>query len=92
MKALIPSVSYYGVLLSPLGGMLAKKYGGATIFGTSVAATGIVILMTPFLARQNMIIFISTRILKGIFHVNTRHLQYYNGDNIGQPARNKFVI
>lgn len=70
-KGLILSISSYGILLSPFGGLLANKIGGATVFGTALAINGILTILTSYIIRLNMMLFVLVRLLEGISEVST---------------------
>ncbi len=63
------SLFSYGYILTPLGGFLATKYGGATMFGMGTALTGLLTVLSPALLRLNFWIFAVTRVLEGVFEV-----------------------
>lgn len=69
-KGLMLSVSAYGILFSPLGGILAGRFGGATVFGRGLATSAILTLLTPFSLGQNFAFFVVTRLLEGIAQVS----------------------
>lgn len=71
MKGFVLSLFAYGFFLCPVGGVLAAKYGGVSIFSLGAFLTAILTLLTPFLLRLNLIFFASARILEGIIEVSS---------------------
>ncbi|XKL67084.1 hypothetical protein PGB90_010504 [Kerria lacca] len=65
-QGLILSASSYGVLLSPLGGILGTKFGGTTVFGLIILLNAISTIIVPFLLRLNIIAFLIQRVFDGI--------------------------
>lgn len=55
--------------MAPLGGLLATKYGGGTIFGIGVLMTGVTTLFTQLVLNINFYLFILTRVIEGLFEV-----------------------
>lgn len=70
---IIISAFNYGYLFAPPGGMLAARYGGATVFGLGVLITGCLTVLTPIFCRVNLFVFILTRMVEGIFEVRIQH-------------------
>lgn len=71
-------------MLSPLGGLLATKIGGATLFGAGIAINGILSILTPYTIHLNTIFFIFVRLIEGIFQVSSRIiylLEKFNFEN-----------
>ncbi|XKL61560.1 hypothetical protein PGB90_008617 [Kerria lacca] len=66
-KGLILSVFAYGHLCAPLGGLIASKIGGATTFGISIATKGVMSILSPYVIRSNITLFIFLQFLTGIF-------------------------
>ncbi|KAK7591231.1 hypothetical protein V9T40_002844 [Parthenolecanium corni] len=65
-QGLILSISGYGILFSPLGGLLARRFGGATVFGSGLGFSALLTLMTPFSVRQHIAFFVICRLMEGI--------------------------
>ncbi len=63
------SASSYGVLLSPLGGVLGSKYGGATTFGWIILVNAIGTVIVPLMLRIHVGLFIAQRVLDGVIQV-----------------------
>ena len=58
--------------MTPLpGGILARKFGGATLLGISVGTSGALTLLTPFAARAHVGVLIALRIVIGMAEVRT---------------------
>ncbi|XKL68014.1 hypothetical protein PGB90_003505 [Kerria lacca] len=57
----------YGYFLAPLGGFLANKFGGATVFGLGLLMTAILTILSPIFFRLNFYVFITARICEGAF-------------------------
>lgn len=58
-----------GYLFSPVGGLLAIKFGGVTIFGLGIAGTALLTLFTPLLIRINFYLYFFARVIEGVFEV-----------------------
>lgn len=69
-KGLILSSFSFGYFFSPLGGMLASKYGGVTVFGVGIMITSVLTMLSPIFVRLNTIVFMIGRIFEGIAEVN----------------------
>ncbi|KAK7580640.1 hypothetical protein V9T40_001269 [Parthenolecanium corni] len=65
-EGLILSASSYGILASPLGGVLGSRYGGATVFGLIILVNAVSTIAVPFLLRLNLWLFILQRLLDGV--------------------------
>ncbi|XKL68360.1 hypothetical protein PGB90_003851 [Kerria lacca] len=65
-KGLILSSFSFGYFFSPLGGMLASKYGGVTVFGVGIMITSVLTMLSPIFVRLNTIVFMIGRIFEGI--------------------------
>ena len=52
-----------------LGGVLARKVGGATLIGISVGTSGLLTLFTPIAARAHPGVLIALRIAIGMTEV-----------------------
>ncbi|KAF0990564.1 hypothetical protein HZS_1531 [Henneguya salminicola] len=58
---------YYGYLVLQIpGGWLAYKFGGTHIFGAALGIASLLTLLTPVVARFNMYLLISLRVLEGL--------------------------
>uniref|UniRef100_A0A0A9W2P4 Sialin n=1 Tax=Lygus hesperus TaxID=30085 RepID=A0A0A9W2P4_LYGHE len=55
------------ILTQILGGYLACKYGGKTLFGVGVGATAFITVLTPFLARASIYLLVFGRVVEGLF-------------------------
>lgn len=75
-QGLILSASSYGVLLSPLGGILGTKFGGTTVFGLIILLNAISTIIVPFLLRLNIIAFLIQRVFDGIVQVKKYCIRY----------------
>ena len=51
------------------GGVLARKFGGATMLGLSVGTCGALNLLTPLAARAHVGVLIALRIASGMTEV-----------------------
>lgn len=70
MAGIILSAFYYGYILTQvLGGVLARKVGGATLIGISVGTSGLLTLLTPIAARAHPGVLIALRIAIGMTEV-----------------------
>ncbi len=54
-----------------MAGVLATKFGGATVFGFGISIAALVTLATPVLIHTGFYVFVISRILIGIFEVST---------------------
>ena len=52
------------------GGILARKFGGATLLGLSVGTSGALTLLTPLAARAHVAVLIALRIAIGMAEVS----------------------
>jgi len=59
-----------------LGGLLASRYGGKHVFGTSILIAIIATLLTPVAARTHVALLISLRVIMGLGCVRTALHQY----------------
>ncbi|KAK7604382.1 hypothetical protein V9T40_005568 [Parthenolecanium corni] len=66
-KGLILSAFFWGYAASFLGAFVAEKYGGVTTFGTGIALTGLLTILSPILIHWNLTAYILARILEGVF-------------------------
>lgn len=63
---------FYGYILTQiLGGWLACRYGGKRLFVSGVFVTAVMTLVTPALARMHLYLLIISRVIEGLFEVNT---------------------
>ena len=53
------------------GGVLARKFGGATLLGISVGTSGALTLLIPIAARAHVAVLIALRIASGMAEVRT---------------------
>lgn len=69
----ILSAFYYGYMVTQLpGGVLARKFGGATILGLSVGTSGALTMLTPLAARVNVGVLIALRVAIGMAEVKLK--------------------
>ncbi|XP_065208294.1 vesicular glutamate transporter 3-like [Planococcus citri] len=66
-KGFVLSAFSYGYLAAPLGGFLATKFGGGTIFGIGVLMTGVTTLFTQLVLYLHFYLFIASRVIEGLF-------------------------
>ncbi|KAK9870669.1 hypothetical protein WA026_008229 [Henosepilachna vigintioctopunctata] len=68
MQGYVLSSFFYGYITTQLlGGWLASRIGGKTLFGVGVGATAMMTVITPFVAKMNIYLLIALRTLEGIF-------------------------
>ncbi|XP_031343254.1 sialin-like [Photinus pyralis] len=68
IQGYVLSSFFYGYLITQVaGGWLAAKFGGKYIFGTGIAATGALTIISPFVAKQSFYLLIAVRALDGLF-------------------------
>ena len=61
---------FYGYMVTQLpGGMLAEKVGPRLVFGLTGLLSGIVTMVTPFIARWDVKALLASRILLGLAQV-----------------------
>lgn len=70
MKGFIISIFSIGYIFGPIGGALCLKLGAVTTFGISVGGTAILTILTPFLIRAHLFIYLAARLVEGVFEVN----------------------
>ncbi|CAH1154013.1 unnamed protein product [Phaedon cochleariae] len=59
---------FYGYILTPiLGGYLAERFGGKKTLAVGIGVTSLLTVITPWVARINVYLFILIRTLEGIF-------------------------
>ena len=63
------------------GGVLARKFGGATMLGLSVGTCGALNLLTPLAARAHIGVLIALRIAIGMAEVKNTNFSF--SDEIG---------
>ena len=69
----ILSAFYYGYMVTQLpGGVLARKFGGATILGLSVGTSGALTMLTPLAARVHVGVLITLRVAIGMAEVKLK--------------------
>lgn len=56
-------------LLQVPGGWLASRVGGARVYGVGLAATALLTIVTPPLAKAGMGWLIAVRVIEGLFEV-----------------------
>ena len=67
---IVLSAFYYGYIVTQLpGGILARKFGGATILGLSVGTSGALTMLTPLAARAHVGVLIALRVVIGMAEV-----------------------
>ncbi len=74
-KGLILSCFSWGYILSPVGGILASRFGGSVIFGIGLTVTALLTILSPMLVRISTSIFITGRILEGVSEVSAKHIK-----------------
>ncbi len=52
-----------------LGGWLAPRLGGAKLYGAGIAATAVLAVLTPPIARAGLVPLVAARVLMGVFEV-----------------------
>lgn len=68
LQGYILSSFFYGYITTQLlGGFLAAKYGGKRVFGTGIAVTAVLTLVTPWIAQTSVYLLLAVRIIEGIF-------------------------
>jgi ACS family sodium-dependent inorganic phosphate cotransporter len=68
IQGYILSSFFYGYITTQiLGGWISAKIGGKRVFGTGIAVTGALTLLTPWLANVNVYLLLTVRIIEGIF-------------------------
>ncbi|KAL6952447.1 hypothetical protein U1Q18_051994 [Sarracenia purpurea var. burkii] len=60
----------FGYIFTILGGVIATKCGGATVFGVGIVLTAMSTFLTPYLVYLDFKWFILSRIVEGIFEVS----------------------
>ncbi|KAF7267420.1 hypothetical protein GWI33_019354 [Rhynchophorus ferrugineus] len=68
MQGYILSSFFYGYITTQLlGGYFATKFGGKIIFGSGIAVTAALTVITPWLASTSVYLLLAVRIVEGIF-------------------------
>lgn len=68
IQGYVLSSFFYGYITTQIiGGYFAAKFGGKIIFGTGIAVTAALTIVTPWLATANVYLLIAVRIIEGIF-------------------------
>ncbi|XP_030764123.1 sialin-like [Sitophilus oryzae] len=68
MQGYILSSFFYGYITTQLlGGYFATKFGGKMIFGSGIAVTSALTVITPWLASASVYLLLAVRIIEGIF-------------------------
>lgn len=68
-KGVILSSFSMGYLFSPIGGIIATKYGGTKTFGCGIMSAGILTILSPFIIRTHFSMYIVARVFEGVFEV-----------------------
>lgn len=69
-KAIMLSSFAYGRFLGPIGGALAGRIGGSTMYGIGIFATALITILSPFFLHVNFYLFVFTTALTGTFEVS----------------------
>ncbi|XP_015837364.1 vesicular glutamate transporter 3 [Tribolium castaneum] len=68
VQGYVLSSFFYGYITTQLlGGWLSAKIGGKRVFGGGIAVTAFLTLITPILARINLSLLLTLRVIEGIF-------------------------
>ncbi|XP_044258785.1 vesicular glutamate transporter 2.2-like [Tribolium madens] len=68
VQGVVLSSFFYGYITTQLfGGWLSAKIGGKRVFGGGIAVTAFLTLITPLLARVNIYLLLTLRIIEGVF-------------------------
>ncbi|XP_060516794.1 sialin-like isoform X2 [Cylas formicarius] len=68
IKGYVLSSFFYGYISTQfLGGYFASRFGGKIIFGSGVAVTATLTLVTPIAAQTNVYLLLFVRIVEGVF-------------------------
>ena len=68
LKGIVLSSFGYGYVTTQiLGGRLAEKFGAKKIFGGGLLITGLITFLLPVAAKTSVYLFISLRVLQGVF-------------------------
>lgn len=68
-KGMILSSFSWGYVLAPVGAFVSSRVGPAVSFGAGIGLTGLSTVLTPFLIKWNLIVFLVVRFMEGIFEV-----------------------
>ncbi|ELT94081.1 hypothetical protein CAPTEDRAFT_139448, partial [Capitella teleta] len=64
---LLLGAMFYGYVVTQFpGGYLAERIGGCFVFGWVVMLSGVITILTPFIAEWNLNMFIASRVLLGL--------------------------
>ncbi|XP_065206253.1 vesicular glutamate transporter 3-like [Planococcus citri] len=66
-KGIILSSFSYGRLLSPIGGILAGKFGGSTIYSIGILITSLITFFSPVFLHISFNLFVITNVMLGAF-------------------------
>ncbi|XP_065208369.1 vesicular glutamate transporter 3-like isoform X2 [Planococcus citri] len=66
-KGIILSSFSYGRLFSPIGGILAGKFGGSTIYSLGILVTSLVTFFSPVFLHIHFNVFVITNMILGAF-------------------------
>ncbi|XP_021932436.1 sialin-like isoform X2 [Zootermopsis nevadensis] len=67
-QGLVLSSFFYGYIVTQvLGGWLAGRLGGNTVYGVGVAATAVFTLLTPVLTNTSVYLLVAVRVIEGLF-------------------------
>lgn len=69
-KGVILSTFSWGYFFSPIGGLLANKYGGVNIFGFGMLMTGALTIVSPILMKWHLYAYLVGRFTEGLFEVS----------------------
>ncbi len=58
--------------MAPFGGLISRKFGGATTYGLSIGITGILTLLTPLSVRISLWVYGAVRIMEGLLQVRNQ--------------------
>lgn len=68
-KGVILSAFSWGYMTAPLGALAADRYGGVSTFGTGIALTALLTVLSPLLMSLNLYVYLAVRILEGVAEV-----------------------
>lgn len=68
-KGLILSAIFWGYVASPIGAIVANKFGGISVFGLSIFFIGVLTTLSPVLIRWNLYVFVLARATEGFLQV-----------------------
>ncbi|KAG5898927.1 hypothetical protein JTB14_007962 [Gonioctena quinquepunctata] len=68
IQGYILSSFFYGYITTQIiGGYVATMIGGKSVFGYGIGVTALLTLLTPWIAKTNLYLFIAVRVTEGIF-------------------------